>query len=124
MLRTSLFVVCDFRLWHSLSTAGKEITDLNRTYQATTLILYRPQRSLGQGNIFRSVCQEFCPRGRGGGGGGVSASMHAGIHPLEQTPPEQTPPGSRHPTGCRPPTPRSRPPSLDTPCLSSHPLGS
>ena len=24
---------------------------------------YRPQRSLGQGNIFRSVCQEFCPQG-------------------------------------------------------------
>ena len=22
---------------------------------------------LGQGNIFRSMCQEFCPRGRGGG---------------------------------------------------------
>ena len=24
------------------------------------------KRSLGQGNIFRSVCQEFCPRGGGG----------------------------------------------------------
>ena len=23
------------------------------------------KRSLGQGNIFRSACQEFCPRGRG-----------------------------------------------------------
>ena len=28
-----------------------------------------PATKLGQGNIFRSVCQEFCPRG---GGGGVS----------------------------------------------------
>ena len=25
------------------------------------------KRSLGQGNIFRSLCQEFCPRGWGGG---------------------------------------------------------
>ena len=43
-------------------------------------ILYNPilpaATKLGQGNIFRSVCQEFCPRG-----GGVSASVHAGIHP-------------------------------------------
>ena len=30
------------------------------------------KRSLGQGNIFRSACQEFCPRGRG-----VLVSQHA-----------------------------------------------
>ena len=42
------------------------------------------KRSLGQGNIFKSVYQEFCPRGGGGG----SASVHAGITPpWEQTPP-------------------------------------
>ena len=47
---------------------------------------------LGQGNIFTRVCQEFCPRE----GGRVSASVHAGIYPPEQTPPDQTPPrGSR-----------------------------
>ena len=28
-----------------------------------TLSFYRPQTKLGQGNIFRSVCQEFCPGG-------------------------------------------------------------
>ena len=57
------------------------------------------KRSLGQGNIFRSVCQEFCPQGG-------SASVHAGIppppgpgtnrdqaHPHHQAPP----PPSRHP---------------------------
>ena len=69
---------------------------------------------LGQGNIFTSVCQEFCPQG-----GRVSASVHAGIHtPLDQTSPEQTPPGTRphplpwtrspwtrHPPGPDPPGP-------------------
>ena len=31
------------------------------------------KRSLGQGNIFIDVCQEFCPQGRGVCSGGVSA---------------------------------------------------
>ena len=74
-------------------------------------ILYNPflpaATKLGQGNIFRSVCQEFCPLG-----GRVSASVHAGIHPppWEQTPPGADPPGKQtaaygqraggtHPTG-------------------------
>ena len=38
--------------------------------------LYRPLRSLGQGNIFRSVCQEFCP----GGGACVAGGMHGRGH--------------------------------------------
>ena len=58
------------------------------------------KRSLGQGNIFRSVCQEFCPRG--GGGGGV-LSQHAlqvvSQHALQQV--------SR---GCYPSMPCSRSP--------------
>ena len=50
---------------------------------------------LRQGNIFTSVCQEFCPRGKRLG---VSTSVHAGIHnPLDRHPPGrhpgQTPPG-------------------------------
>ena len=32
------------------------------------------KRSLGQGNIFRSMCQEFCPQG-GGGGCGIPACL-------------------------------------------------
>ena len=32
------------------------------------------KRSLGQGNIFRSVCQEFCPRGGGSAWGGACSS--------------------------------------------------
>ena len=44
-----------------------------------------------ESNVFRSMCQEFCPRG-------VSDSVHAGMHnpPPPQTPPAQHPPG-RHP---------------------------
>ena len=39
---------------------------------------YRPQRSWGQGNIFRSVCQEFCPHGGVGGAGGTHPTgMHS-----------------------------------------------
>ena len=70
---------------------------------------------LGQGNIFTSVCQEFCPQG-----GRVSASVHAGIHsPGANTPQEQTPP----PLGADTP-PRSRPPRADTHPRSRHPPGS
>ena len=84
---------------------------------------------LGQGNIFTSVCQEFCPQGGGGG----SASVHAGMHPSGTRPdppgtrpprpgtpgpdtpsgPYQIHPGSRHPPDppwTRHPLPQSRPP--------------
>ena len=50
------------------------------------------KRSLGQGNIFSSVCQEFCPQE----GGEVSASVHAGISyssPWDQATPRADPPG-------------------------------
>ena len=59
---------------------------------------------LGQGNIFTSMCEEFCPHG-----GRVSASVHAGIHtptPWEQTPPrQQTPPWEQTPQEQTPPPP-------------------
>ena len=66
------------------------------------------KRSLGQGNIFSSVCQEFCSQGEG------SASVHAWIPP--PPPPEaDMPPGSRHP-------PEADPSEADTPPRSRHPL--
>ena len=68
---------------------------------------------LGQGNIFTSVCQEFCPQV----GGRVSASVHAGIPPRSRPhhPPQaDTPPGSRPPHQEQTP-PRSRPPQEQTP---------
>ena len=75
------------------------------------------KRSLGQGNIFIGVCQEFCSQWWVSGPGGV-VSQHA----LRQTPPpEQTPPGADPPRRTRhiPPgtrdTPQSRHPGPDTP---------
>ena len=110
---------------------------IRQNYTVTSLISLPAATKLGHGNIFRSVCQEFCPRG--GGEGRVSASVHAGINlPWEQTPPrkqtspavplEQTPPPlgadtpqSRHPREHTPP--RSRHPHEQTPPWSRHLLG-
>ena len=46
-------------LWSRQQGAG-----LNGLYGESILIYLPPATKLGQGNIFRSVCQEFC---RGGG---------------------------------------------------------
>ena len=49
------------------------------------------KRSLGQGNIFSSVCQEFCPRG------GLPQCM-LGYHlPGPDSPPPNQTPQTRHP---------------------------
>ena len=87
---------------------------------------------LGQGNIFPSMCPEFCPHG-----GRVSASVHAGIHSTPSpgpgrppgsitTPPDQAdPPGSRHPPDqAEPPPPQWAdiiPPDQADPPGSRHP---
>ena len=44
---------------------GKKISlfDLVHHGQAILIIYYRPQTKLRKGNVFTSVCQEFCPRG-------------------------------------------------------------
>ena len=42
--------------------------------------IYRPQTKLPKGNVFTSVCQEFCPLG-------VYLNMHWCRHPPGQTPP-------------------------------------
>ena len=95
---------------------------------------YRPQRSWGKVMFLQASVILLT--------GGVSASVHAGIHPPEQTPPEWTPPWSRHPLGADTPpgadtplgadtpweqTPHSRhppgadPPGADTPWEQTHP---
>ena len=89
------------------------------------LLLLPAATKLGQGNIFTSVCQEFCPQG-----GRVSASVHAGIHPPGSRPPDQahTPradpprPGTHPPDQAHPPweqtppwTRHTPPPRADTP---------
>ena len=64
---------------------------------------------LGQGNIFASVCQEFCPQG------GVSASVHAGIAPRDQTPQSRHPPPPDQTPRADTPGPDQIPPRADTP---------
>ena len=51
------------------------------TYFTFFIIFTAGERSLGQGSIFRSVCQEFCPQGGGGwvGGGAIPACIAGGI---------------------------------------------
>ena len=77
----------------------KRGTCCSRKYRliTTQLLFTARKRSLGQGNIFTSVCQEFCPQG------GVSASVHAGIpppgpgrHPRDQAPPRPGTPRAEH----------------------------
>ena len=63
---------------------------------------YRPQRSWAKVMFLQASVIMLT--------GGVSASVHAGIHPpgSRHHPPRQTPPQTRHPPG-------SRPPKADTP---------
>ena len=75
---------------------------------------YRPQTKLRKGNVFTSVCQEFCPQGRGC----VCQTPLplAGRHSPGQTPPRQadTPPTDtplgRHPSPWQADTPLGRHP--------------
>ena len=68
-------------------------------YDAFSSHIYRPRRSFGLGNIFTSVCQEFCPQGGG------YLTRHPPPGPRPPPPREQQTPeyGHRsagtHPTG-------------------------
>ena len=82
---------------------------------------YRPERSCGQGNIFKPVCHSFYSQGGRG-----SASVHAGIPPpgSRHTTPGADTPGSRPPRSRPPWTPRSRhppPKSRYPPGADTHP---
>ena len=55
---------------HTLSPSITEREDGNGEKERFISVITARKRSLGQGNIFRSLCQEFCP------GGGV-LSQHA-----------------------------------------------
>ena len=74
-----------------------------RILQICIYIFTARKRSLGQGNIFSSMCQEFCSQGG-------SASVHAGIPP---SPPPPHPP-DQAPLGADPPGPGTVP-GPDTP---------
>ena len=70
-------------------------TELN--HELSYLFTARKQ-SLGQGNIFRSVCQEFCPRG-GSTWAGTPPQVGPGTPPSRPGTPPRTrypPPGAVH----------------------------
>ena len=94
---------------YKTKTRGPSTSLMRHRFQMWFIITAH-KRSLGQGNIFRSVCQEFCPQGGG------SASVHAGIlPPPEQGPPrDQAPPQIRHPP--RPGTPLDQTPPPSRTC--------
>ena len=74
---------------------------------------YRPKRSFGQGNIFTSVCQEFCPQG-----GGVPDQAPPWIRQVHPPRPGRYTPRTRHPPGPGRYTPRDQtgtPSGPDTP---------
>ena len=121
-------------MWVSqiVTVRSETVTDMRQQYLPAAT-------KLGQGNIFTSVCQEFCPRGEGvclsacwdtPPRADTPGSRHPpGADTLpEQTPREQTPPRSRTPpTGSR--HPRSRhPPGKQTAAYGqraagTHPTG-
>ena len=95
----------------ALACDDKE-TSLN---QGSPVLITAHKRSFGQGNIFSSVCQEFCSRG------GLPRCM-LGYHlplgtgtPSEETPQEQTPPGAGTPGAVTPPPPEAGIPWEQTP---------
>ena len=69
----------DVKSWRNLkgNLGGKSLGHLQSFDDLIDLFTAR-KRSLGQGNIFTNVCQEFCSRGGGGGG---SDPLRAGIPP-------------------------------------------
>ena len=98
------------------------------TFLFGTKIFTARKRSLGQGNIFSSVCQEFCTRG---GLPQCILGYHPpppqtrqnyqaprwSRHPLDQAPPEQAlpPPWSRHAPRPGTPPPEQTPPEQTPP---------
>ena len=78
--------------------ATNSCSGLCKDYLQVTFLLLPPATKLGQGNIFRSVCQEFCSQ-RGGlphcmldthrGNGGKPKPPWQGSHPWQRSPPRQ-----------------------------------
>ena len=52
--------------WNQILSNNREIVGPSEVAYPTRLELLPAATKLGQGNIFRSVCQEFCPQGVGG----------------------------------------------------------
>ena len=82
---------------------------LAKLYTVRTLFYYyRPQTKLRKGNVFTSLCQEFCPQG----GGCVCQTTPSG-QTRQTAPGRQTPPWTDGQTRQTPP-PGQTPPWADT----------
>ena len=107
-----------------------ELIGFSRNYTKLAMLSFLPAATkLGQGNIFTSVCQEFCPQG----GGGCLPQCMLGYTLLDQAHPpgSRTPPGQAHtpwtrhtPQGADPPGPGTPPQSRHTPPRPGTPPGS
>ena len=104
------------------------LTDITTACCFATTIFTTRKWSLGQGNIFIGMCQEFCSQG------GCLPQCMLGYrpprsrHPPEQTPPTGAePPQSRHPMGADTPlgadTSWEQTPPGSRPLQSRHPPG-
>ena len=82
------------------------------------VIITARKRSLGQGNIFSSVCQEFCSRG------GVCLSTCWDTPPWDQASPRADTPRDQAPPGADPlgpgTSPRANPPGTRHPPCAVH----
>ena len=82
---------------HLTLTVNMDSLELH--FAPTFRYFYRPQTKLRKGNVFTSVCQEFCPQGLGC----LPQCMLGYTHPPGQKPPSgKTRPLSRHPPGRHP----------------------
>ena len=96
------------------------LTCLDGNQLTIVLNFYRPQTKLRKGNVFTSVCQDFCPQGEGKvytPWADAPGQTPPCVDPPGQTPllgrhPPGRPPAGRHPRRQKPP---SRPPWADTP---------
>ena len=77
-----------------------------------TMLITARKRGLGQGNSFRSVCQEFCPRG----GGADKETALARRPPGKETLSKETPQARRPPK-------QGDPPGKETPPRQGDPAG-
>ena len=86
------------------------LTESSIDHNSESVNIYRPQTKLWKGNVFTSVCQEFCPQV----GAGVCLSACLDTPSLGRHLPRQTPPPGQTP-------PRQTPPWADTHPVQTQP---
>ena len=77
--------LAQYMLGYGQQAGSTHPTGMHYEFVQLFLTCYRPQRSWGKVMFLQASVILLM-----GGGGGVSAPVHAGIHPLSRHPPEQT----------------------------------